>query len=204
MVKFLFHVYILTKVSSQFLHVFLVVYVLFQIYFQVWISPRNIKCVFVVYSRTQKEYRCYSSSTRKYFLSADVTFFFESVPYFSPQGPLTASESISLSPPVLLLAPSAVHDVSSPVSLKDTTAPPHQSHLGKKISNMSILIGKKFLPLNRFRPPPLQWKVHLLSRRHLPLILMFLLPSAKVNGLVLIILSFILFHMIVLLPLSPV
>jgi len=25
---------------------------------------------------------------------------------------------------------------------------------------MSTLIDKKFLPLNRFRPPPLQWKLH--------------------------------------------
>ena len=38
---------------------------------------------------------------------------------------------------------------------------------------MSTLIGKKFLPLNRFRPPPLQWKVYLLPRQYLPLILMF-------------------------------
>ena len=41
----------------------------------------------------------------------------------------------------------------------------------------------------------------LLSRQHLPLILMFLLPSAKINDFVLIILSLILFHMIVLLSL---
>jgi len=56
-------------------------------------------------------------------VSADVTFF-ESVPYFSPQDPVTASESISLSPSIPLPAPAVVHDVSSPVSLKDTTTPP--------------------------------------------------------------------------------
>jgi len=87
------------------------------------LSPRPIKCVFVRYSRTQKGYQCYNPSTRKYFVSVDVTFF-ESIPYFSPQDSITASESISLSPFVPLLAPAVVHDVSSKVSLKDTTAPP--------------------------------------------------------------------------------
>jgi len=86
------------------------------------LSPRSIKCVFVWYSRTQKGYWCYSPSTRKYFVSADVTFF-ESVSYFSPQDSVTTSESISLSSSVPLLAP-ACSDVSSPVSLKDSTTPP--------------------------------------------------------------------------------
>jgi len=88
------------------------------------LSPRSIKYVFVGYSRIQKGYRCYGPSNKKYFVSANVTFF-ESVPYFSPQGPVTASESISLSPSVPLPALAAVHDVSSPVSLKDTTTSPH-------------------------------------------------------------------------------
>ena len=59
----------------------------------------------------------------KYFVSADVTFF-EYVPHFSPQGPVTASESIPLpqSAPLSALAP--VHDVSSSVSPTATTEPP--------------------------------------------------------------------------------
>ena len=56
-------------------------------------------------------------------MSVDVTFF-ESIPYFSPQGPVTVSESISLSSSVPLHAPVVVHDVSLTVSLKDTTMPP--------------------------------------------------------------------------------
>jgi len=87
------------------------------------------------------------------------------------------------------------------MSLKDTTTPPAPNPPQEKISDMSILIDKKFLPLNRFRPLPLQWKVHLLNRQYFSLILMFLLPFAKVNSLVLIILSLILFHMMILLHL---
>jgi len=78
---------------------------------------------------------------------------------------------------------------------------PAQSLLEKKISNMFTLIGKKFLSLNQFRLTPLQWKVHLLNHQHLPLILMFLLPYIKVNGLILFIIFPNLCPMIVLIPL---
>ena len=54
-------------------------------------------------------------------LCTDVTFF-ESVPYFSPQGPFTISESISLSPYIPLPVLAVVHDVSSTMLLKDTTS----------------------------------------------------------------------------------
>ena len=46
------------------------------------LDPRAIKCVFLGYSRTQKGYRCYSPSLRRFFVSADVTFF-ESTPFYS-------------------------------------------------------------------------------------------------------------------------
>ncbi|XP_049934544.1 retrovirus-related Pol polyprotein from transposon RE1 isoform X1 [Nymphaea colorata] len=49
------------------------------------LSPRAIKTIFVGYSRTQKGYRCYDPSTRRYYVSADVTFF-ESTSFFSPNG----------------------------------------------------------------------------------------------------------------------
>ena len=81
--------------------------------------------------------------------------FFESIPYFSPQGPVIASEFISLSLSVPLPAPVVVHDVFSPVSLKDIVVPPAPKSPWEKISDMSTLIGKKFMPLSHFRPPPL-------------------------------------------------
>jgi len=43
------------------------------------LSPRFIKCVLAWHSRTQRGYRCYNPSTRKYFVSADVTFFWCSI-----------------------------------------------------------------------------------------------------------------------------
>ena len=79
------------------------------------LSPRSTKCVFVRYSRTQKEYRCYNPFTRKYFVSADVTFF-ESIQYFFPHIPVTLSLSVSL--------PAYASTDSSPVPLIDTSEPP--------------------------------------------------------------------------------
>ena len=45
-------------------------------------SARAIKCVFLGYSRLQKGYQCYSPEIRRYYMSADVTFF-EETPFFS-------------------------------------------------------------------------------------------------------------------------
>ena len=85
------------------------------------LSPRSLKCVFVGYSRTQKEYKCYNSSTRKYLVSADVTFF-ESVLYFSTQAPLTASE---IAPPSLSASlPTPAFTVSLPAPPAETIDPP--------------------------------------------------------------------------------
>ncbi|RVW47171.1 Retrovirus-related Pol polyprotein from transposon TNT 1-94 [Vitis vinifera] len=57
------------------------------------------KCIFLGYSKLQKGYRCYSSETHRYFLSADVTFF-EDSPFFSTfeSLPVLKSYSFPLSP----------------------------------------------------------------------------------------------------------
>lgn len=38
------------------------------------LDPRALKCVFVGYSSTQKGYKCFHPTSKKYFISADVTF----------------------------------------------------------------------------------------------------------------------------------
>ena len=38
------------------------------------LSKKTIKCVFFRYSRRQKGYKCYSPSTKRYYMCADVTF----------------------------------------------------------------------------------------------------------------------------------
>ncbi|RVW74752.1 Retrovirus-related Pol polyprotein from transposon TNT 1-94 [Vitis vinifera] len=45
------------------------------------LDPRSLKCIFLGYSSNQKGYKCYSSVTRKFYNSMDVTFF-ETQPYY--------------------------------------------------------------------------------------------------------------------------
>jgi len=85
------------------------------------LSPISIKCVFVGYFKTQKEYRCYNLSIRKYLVSADVTLF-EYVSYFSIQVPVTISETVPLSLSVSL--PTPVDTASLLLPPAETTDPP--------------------------------------------------------------------------------
>ena len=57
----------------------------------------------------------------KYLVSANVTFF-EFVPYFSQQVPITISETVHLSLTALLPTPASI--ISSPVSSVETQDPP--------------------------------------------------------------------------------
>ena len=47
------------------------------------LDPRAEKCIFVGYSSTQKGYKCYNPTTKRYFVSMDVTFF-EKQHFFPP------------------------------------------------------------------------------------------------------------------------
>jgi len=83
---------------------------------------RALKCVFLGYSRLQKGYRCYSPETKKYYMSANVTFF-EQTPYFS--------SSIQDAHVIQKILPISV--VESPISDVSVNLSPHQSPLPSPI-----------------------------------------------------------------------
>ena len=144
------------------------------------LSLRFIKCVFVRCSRKQKGHWCYYPSTGKYLVSADVTFF-ESVSYFSTQVSVTISETIppSLSVPL----PTPASTISSQVMPAEPTAPP----VSKPDRDFRyVYTYRPKVPASKpVRLTPLRWTVFL-HRQLLSLILIFLLPFEKVNGLALI------------------
>ena len=39
------------------------------------LNPKSVKCIFVGYSPTQKEYKCYSPANKRFYISMDITFF---------------------------------------------------------------------------------------------------------------------------------
>jgi len=45
------------------------------------LDPWAVRCVFLGYSATQKGYKCYKPTTKKWYISADVTFL-ETKPFF--------------------------------------------------------------------------------------------------------------------------
>ena len=82
------------------------------------LSARSLKCVFLGYHRSQKGYRCYSPTLRRYLISADVTFF-ESVTYYeSLPDPLSATIPLdlpkSISPSLLPLEPITYAPLETP------------------------------------------------------------------------------------------
>ena len=61
------------------------------------LDPQAINCVFLGYSSTQKDYKCYNPSTKNFYISTDVTFI-EKKPFFpksSLQGEISMMEDSS-------------------------------------------------------------------------------------------------------------
>lgn len=85
------------------------------------LDPKSLRCIFVSYSGTQKGYRCYSSTLRRYFVSSDVIFM-ESVPYFlnSESGPLSTSSN---SPPIMTILKYPDVHISSSSILESGVSP---------------------------------------------------------------------------------
>ena len=71
------------------------------------LSPKSHKCVFLGFTRSQKEYKCFSPSLNHYFILADVTFN-ESSLYFKycPSPSISSSNQVNIP----LIVPSAPND----------------------------------------------------------------------------------------------
>ena len=91
------------------------------------LSARSFKCVFLGYSRLRKGYKCYSPTTRRYYMSVDVTFF-EDIPFFSPSVDHTSSlqEVLPIPSPCLLgnLDQNVSVVPSSPPNPPEVASPP--------------------------------------------------------------------------------
>src|SRR4051812_37578678 len=83
------------------------------------LAPRSLKGVFVGYSCTQKGYRIYLPSTRRYIISRDVTFFETQSFFNSSEQPTTSSP------------PTSIIQVPLPISVTLSTVPQHDNRFGK-------------------------------------------------------------------------
>ena len=75
------------------------------------LSLRTIKCIFVGYSRTKQDYRCFHPPTGRHFVSTNVTFF-ESQLYFD--GPTSEVECLPL--PFVVESSATTHNEPSTVN----------------------------------------------------------------------------------------
>ena len=134
---------------------------------------------------TQKGYRCYNLSTRKYYMSDDITFF-DSISYFSSDSLGILSALVPLPPSVPLSSPKPTIDATALRSQSECTEQPAPKLLQMFTQWPKVLAPPSVLnDSSPFAGPSPQQFLPLLT-------LMFPLLFKKVNSLVLIILFLIL------------
>ena len=79
------------------------------------LNPKSLKCIFLGYSRVQKDYRCYCPSLRRYLVSIDITFL-ENVPFSLPPTHKSQREEDNL----------LVYTLASPIVSPEPTHVPAQ------------------------------------------------------------------------------
>ena len=93
------------------------------------LDPRALKCVFVGYSSTQKGYKCYHYPSKRFYVSADVTFHEQEsyfiVPYL--QGENSVMEDKDKADFLLLDLPSSPLPVSRQPSPMDVSTEPTEN-----------------------------------------------------------------------------
>ena len=135
------------------------------------LSAKATKCVFLGYSRLQRDYRSYSLDTNRYFISTDVTFFEDSSSFSSAVRP-SALDVLSI--PLILPSP------DFPFPPTDVVTRPLRSILAVLVLLQGLVLA------------------HLLRRSHLLLrfcnrLMIYLLPFEKVPALLLTHILFIIF-----------
>nr|CAD1837532.1 unnamed protein product [Ananas comosus var. bracteatus] len=106
------------------------------------LDPKSLKCIFLGYSRLQKEYRCFSPTLDRYIVSADVTFF-ESTPFFPLSSTYendgeeddllvytvrqVSSPATAIPAPSATVQPPIVHVYSRRLATPDSDPPPASS-----------------------------------------------------------------------------
>ena len=109
------------------------------------LSAKATKCVFLGYSRLQRGYRCYSTDTNRYFISADVTFFGGSS-FFSSEEHSHVSDVLHV--PLVLLPP----DFPSPPT--DVVTRPLQVYTRRSCPLTRPLADSSSIPLSSSAPVP--------------------------------------------------
>ncbi|KAK2975146.1 hypothetical protein RJ640_010826 [Escallonia rubra] len=130
------------------------------------LDPRAVKCVFIGYSPTQKGYKCYNPTTRKTYVSSDVTFVEEesyfSSPYLQGETSFMEDKDLFLREPSMLVKTSPVQTKSTPevelISRGDFEAEP--------IKSFPNLSEEPSRPIN----PTLTMPLKVYSRRIKPVI----------------------------------